>query len=130
MNAYELHSPEPVPLRTNFLSMTKQRLRGHADQTTPATVSIPNSWAGLLMWAIGQHGPIVLFVFSTWFLYNDNKANQAQIYKDNRETQAQMMDVAKAQIAVNAQVVTQLTDLKTAIGQLADEAKRAHRANP
>lgn len=106
--------------------MAKQ-FHQHAQEDTPSKVPVPESWPGIIMWALGRHGPIVLFVFSTWLLYNDNKENQAQIYKDNRESQAQMMEVAKAQIAVNAQVVAQMVDVKLAIEDLVDEAKRAHR---
>lgn len=105
--------------------MAKQ-FHKHAEEDTPSKVPVPESWPGIIMWALGRHGPIVLFVFSTWLLYQDNKENQSQIYKDNRESQAQMLEVAKAQIAVNAQVVAQMTEVKVAIADLVQEAKRAH----
>jgi hypothetical protein len=97
------------------LAMTRKVVRQHADEDTPRRVSVPDSWPGIFMWALGRHGPIVLFVVSTWFLYQDNKVNQAQ-----------MLEVAKAQIAVNAQVVGQLTELKISIAAMVEEAKRAH----
>lgn len=97
------------------LAMTRKVAHRFASDDTPGRVSVPDSWPGIIMWALGRHGPIVLFVVSTWFLYQDNKANNAQI-----------LEVAKAQIAVNAQVVTQLTDLKISIAAMAEEAKKAH----
>ena len=109
--------------------MAKQ-FHNYAQDDTPTNVSVPGNWPGIVMWALGRHGPIVLFVVSTWLLYNDNKANQAQIYKDNRETAGQMMDVAKAQIEVNAQVVASMTELKMAISSIAEEAKKAHHMQP
>ncbi len=112
-----------------YSAMAKQ-IHGYAQDDTPSNVSVPESWAGIFMWALGRHGPIVLFIFSTWLLYNDNKASQAQIYKDNRETTGQMMEVAKAQIAVNAQVVAQMTEVKVAISAMVEEAKRAHQHTP
>ena len=113
-------APKRVP------DMARQ-LHQHAQEDTPTNVSVPGNWPGLVLWALGRHGPIVLFVFSTWLLYQDNKENQAKIYEDNRESQAQMLEVAKAQIAVNAQVVAQMTEVKVAISQLVEEAKRAHK---
>lgn len=95
--------------------MTKKVIRDHAEDDTPRRVSIPDSWAGIVMWALGRHGPVVLFVFATWLLYNDNKVYQ----KD-------LLEVAKSQIAINSTMIVQLNDLKTAITSLADEAKKGH----
>jgi hypothetical protein len=97
------------------LMAARHTFRTIADDDTPKGVSIPDSWAGILMWALGRHGPVVLFVAATWFLYQDNKAQQAAI-----------LEVAKAQISINAQVVVQLADLKTSILALTDEARKAH----
>lgn len=71
------------------------------------------------MWAFGQYGPWVLFACSTWFLYQDNKISQGQI-----------LEVAKTQIIVNTQFVVQMTDIKNALTQLVEEAKKAHNHNP
>jgi len=121
------HKSNPEPKITDMA----RQLHGYAQEDTPTNVSVPGNWPGIVMWAFGRHGPIVLFVLSTWFLYQDNKTNQAQIYKDSRETASQMMEVAKSQIQVNAQVVTQMTELKTAISQMVDEARKVHqRMNP
>lgn len=117
------------PETERLTDMAKQ-FHGYAQDDTPTRVSVPDSWPGIVMWALGRHGPIVLFVASTWLLYNDNKITQAQIYKDNRETTVQMMDVAKAQIAVNAQVVAQMVEVKVAISAMVEEAKKAHHAQP
>lgn len=90
------------------MAMARNTFRTAADDDTPKGVTIPDSWAGILMWALGRHGPIVLFVVATWFLYQDNKASQAAI-----------LDVAKAQIAINTQVAS-------ALAALTEEARRAH----
>jgi hypothetical protein len=97
------------------LAMTKKIIHNHAEDDTPRRVAIPDSWAGIWMWALGRHGPVVLFVAATWFLYQDNKVYQ----KD-------LLEVAKLQISINAQMVTQLDNLKTSIAAIAEEAKKAH----
>lgn len=98
----------------------------HAQEDTPVNVSVPGNMAGLIMWAVGRHGPIVLFVACTWFLYQDNKTYQAQ-----------MLEVVKTQIAVNtqqvsinAQVVTQMEKVEDAISAMVEEAKKAHAIIP
>ncbi len=119
---FSVAADQPEP---ELPDMAKQ-IHDYAQDDTPSSVTVPGSYAGILMWAFGKHGPIVLFVISTWLLYNDNKANQAQIYKDSRETGAQLMEVARAQITVNGQVAASLSEMKSAIVLLTDEARRAH----
>lgn len=97
------------------LMAARHTFRTIADDDTPKGVSIPDSWAGIIAWALGRHGPVVLFVVATWFLYQDNKAQQAAI-----------LDVAKAQISINSQVVVQMSDLRASITALTEEARKAH----
>lgn len=104
------------------LNMTRRIIRNHADDDTPKRVAISDSWAGVMMWALGRHGPIVLFVFATWFLYNDNKAYQ----KDLLEVAKSQISINSTQLAQGATMLVQLNELKTAITSLADEAKRGH----
>lgn len=105
--------------------MTRRKVRQFAEDSTPSTVNIRDRW-DMLAWAFGQYGPWILFGFSTWFLYQDNKVMQTQI-----------LEVTRAQITVNAQVVTGLADVrsefKTSLVEMnrqltviADEAKKAH----
>jgi len=95
------------------------QLHQYAQNKTPADVSVPQTLPGLALWAFGQYGPWALFVVSTWLLYNDTKA-----------TQAQLLEVTKSQISINAQVVTQMEGVNTAIKQMVEEAKKAHHAQP
>lgn len=122
-NHSTLFAAEPVPFSgepdkrksTTHEGMV-QKIHRHAQEATPTNVSVPANWPGLVVWALGQYGPWVLFVVSTWLLYNDNKANHAE-----------MIEVAKSQIAVNSQTVGQLTRLEAAITALAEEAKKGHK---
>lgn len=125
---YSVGEDLPPTQKLEEPSMSEQ-FHKYAQEDTPAKVSVPENWPGIIMWAVGRHGPIVLFVWATWLLYNDNKATQEQIHKDARESQTQMMEVAKAQIDINGQVVAQMSDVKLAIKDLVEEAKRAHHFN-
>ncbi len=118
--------PRKEKIDTESPTSMADQFHQFAQEDTPMNVSVPGNMPGLVMWAIGRHGPIVLFVATTWFLYQDNKAYQSQ-----------MIEVVKSQIAVNtqqvvinAQVVTQMGEVKNAISAMADEAKRAHRLLP
>lgn len=99
------------------LTMARRAAHRYADQDTPERVNIPDSAFGLCVWALGRHGPIVLFVVSTWFLYQDNKISQAQI-----------LEVAKQQIVINSQMITEMNGLQLAVKALVEEAQRAHKA--
>lgn len=118
------HDP-PFSFATLF-EMTRRKVADHADEITPKSVEFGSGWPRLFFWMFGQYGPWILFVGSTWFLYQDNKALQLQV-----------LEVTKAQIAVNAQVVTGLADNKVELkqglyemnrllAQINEEAKRAH----
>lgn len=61
--------------------MSKDELHAHAQQSTPDFVQIPNSWAGLMFWAVGKWGVGAIFMGMVWFLYTDLKAANERFAK-------------------------------------------------
>lgn len=60
--------------------MSKEELHQHANETTPSDVIVPNTWAGLIIWAVGKWGAGAVFAGMLIWVYTDlQKANNAWV---------------------------------------------------
>lgn len=119
-------SPRKKKIDTEPSTTMGEQFHKFAQEDTPMNVSVPGNMPGLIMWAIGRHGPIVLFVATTWFLYQDNKAYQAQMIEVVRS----QISVNTQQVLINTQVVSLMGEVKSAMSAITEEAKRAHTIYP
>ena len=60
--------------------MSRDELHKHASSTTPAVVNVPNTWAGLIVWAVGKWGVGTIFMIMLGWVYLDlQEANRAMV---------------------------------------------------
>lgn len=65
--------------------MSKDEIHSIATSDTPSAVDVPNTWQGLIVWAVARFG--VGLLFAAVFAYGISV-----IYKDQRGDRAQLMD--------------------------------------
>jgi hypothetical protein len=91
--------------------MTEQ-LRKIAKESTPENVEVPNTYTGLLVWAVGKWGIGVVFA-----------AFLIPVYQDLKESNQRLADISQA----NVQVLTALAqkvELTSHIVQRLDDSIR------
>lgn len=69
--------------------MSKEELHEIATQTTPEHVNIPETWGGLIVWAVGKWGVGVVFA-----------AMLVPVYTDLKASNQQLADISKANVSV------------------------------
>lgn len=105
----------------------RNKLVKHANRDTPGDVDVPNSWAGLISWMVGRHGPItVALVFVVW-LHQDSKKFQERLYEDNRAMQERVLAAFTVQTEVNAKTVLALAGVSDALEDMRRDAESAHK---
>lgn len=104
------------------------KLHQLAQNDTPATVDVPPTWQGLIVWAVGRFG--VSIVFAAVFGYATR-----EVYYDSRKDKDQLMqyvvdrNVSDSKRAVaDSELAKSLTLLSDAVESMCDEARRAHAA--
>ena len=92
--------------------MSTQDIHKIASSDTPSTVQVPNSWAGLAMWAAGRFGVGVLFagVFGWWLM---------TVYGDLRTDAGRVLTAFEKQADTNAHTVEALQQLTLAVERVA-----------
>ena len=88
------------------------KLASYANKQTPSDVTVPNSWPGLVVWAIGKFGIGVVFAFMLIY-----------VYLDLRKVSASLVEVVKA----NAVAIQTLADKVEQTNQKVDRIERDHR---
>lgn len=94
--------------------MTTQ-LHSIAQNDTPASVEVPNSWPGLAVWALTKFGIGIVFAYGLWVVYGDLKS-----------TNAQMMTILAQRAVTDAELARSMAGLTVAIEQITRESKTAH----
>lgn len=81
--------------------MSQDELHGLANRDTPEPIQVPNTWQGLIVWALARFGVgiAVAGVFG-WGI--------VQVYADMRADRAQLLDAYKDAIQVMQSVTTKL----------------------
>lgn len=60
--------------------MSKEELHAHAQDTTPAYVQVPQTWGGLIVWAVGKWGAGAIFCLMLIWVYQDlQTANRGMV---------------------------------------------------
>jgi hypothetical protein len=70
--------------------MSRDDLHSVANADTPRDIEIPNTWQGLIVWAVARFGVgifvAIVFGFATKEVYSDMRADRLQLldaYRDN-----------------------------------------------
>ena len=94
-----------------------------AQADTPAIVDVPNTWSGLLIWAVGRFGSGILIAALC-------VAGIVKVYGDLKEQNQVLITLIKEQTAASSGLQSALYELKTSLSLVATEAKRAHGDRP
>jgi Na+-transporting methylmalonyl-CoA/oxaloacetate decarboxylase gamma subunit len=93
--------------------MSKEELHSIAERTTPAEVTIPQSWPGLITWMIGRFGIGVVFLLLLIWVYQDLQlANRA------------MVDVVRANTSAIEALVRKTDETSKTVERLETEVRR------
>lgn len=68
--------------------MSRDDLIKHAQTDTPEYVQVPPNMYGVALWMLGRFGVAVVFAASTFYVYQDMRADRAELfsaYKSNIE---------------------------------------------
>ena len=102
------------------------KLTAIAQADTPASVEVPSSWAGLIVWASARFGVGIIFAvvfgYETREVYNDGKARQEQLMQ--YVTERNKIDSQRA--VSDAELARSLAQLSTVIERMCEDAKQAH----
>lgn len=60
--------------------MSREELHQTAQADTPAHVEIPATTNGLILWLLGRFGVAVVFALSTFYVYQDMRADRAELF--------------------------------------------------
>lgn len=94
-----------------------------AQADTPAIVDVPNTWSGLIIWAVGRFGSGILIAALC-------VAGIVKVYGDLKEQNQVLITLIKEQTAASSGLQSALYELKTSLSLVATEAKRAHGDRP
>lgn len=61
--------------------MSQDELHQTAQADTPNHVEIPNTPTGLALWMLGRFGVAVVFAASTYYVYQDMRADRQELFK-------------------------------------------------
>jgi hypothetical protein len=91
--------------------MSQEELHRIANETTPDSIQVPNTWQGFIVWAIAKFGTgiVVAGVFG-WGIVH--------VYTDMRNDRQQLLDAYKDAIVVMESVATKLDAQTDAIEDL------------
>jgi Na+-transporting methylmalonyl-CoA/oxaloacetate decarboxylase gamma subunit len=93
--------------------MSKDELHTIAESSTPAHVSIPQTWPGLIVWAVARFGiGIVFLVLLIW------------VYQDLQLANRAMVDVVRANTAAIEALVRKTEETSKSVERLESEVRR------
>ena len=98
--------PMGAPVQSIFNTMGKETIRRLAQSDTPSAVEVPNTWAGLMIWAVGRFGVGMLLAAAS--LYGLNI-----VYGDNKNLINRQMEAFREQTKVNAQTLVALDQIRS-----------------
>ena len=93
--------------------MCKKDLLTMAESTIPSSVSIPQSWAGLAVWAVGKWGAGAIFLVLLVPLYQDLKTSNARF-----------ASMTEANVRAMEALSHKMERTSAAIDQLAEDVRR------
>jgi len=96
--------------------MSREDLHAVAEQTTPASVTVPSTWGGLIVWAVGKWGAGAVFLVLLVPVYQDLKASNNRL-ADISNKNVQVLEALANKIEASNQAVTRLDDALRRIEQ-------------
>lgn len=95
------------------------KLHQLAEDDTPSRVSVPETWSGLLVWAVGRFGVgILMAVACGWAL--------TRVYEDLSQQQKELMALLREEAKAKTEMTVTLNELRAAIADVAKESRHAH----
>lgn len=91
-----------------------------ARRDTPEQVEVPETWAGLAIWALGRFGGVLLLAGAASYA-------SVRVYDDLGRQQERMMLMIEKRSETDVQMTQVLLGLKAALDELARDARTAHR---
>jgi len=76
--------------------MSKDELHATAQADTPDHVNIPPTPSGIALWLLGRFGVAVVFAASTYYVYQDMRADRAELFHAYKENTRVMMEFRAA----------------------------------
>ena len=98
--------------------MTLQNLHQAAEESTPAGINVPQTWGGILVWALGKWGIGVVFL-----------AMLVPVYQDLKASNATMAEMSAANVRVLETLAAKVEASNAAISRLDDTVRRLESAN-
>jgi len=99
--------------------MSKEELHSLAQQSTPADITVPQTWGGILIWALGKWGIGVVFL-----------ALLVPVYQDLKTSNAQLASISTSNVRVLEALAAKMEASNTAVQRLDDAIRRLEAANP
>lgn len=65
--------------------MSQDELHQAAQADTPHGVEVPNTPNGIILWLLGRFGVAVVFAASTFYVYQDMRADRAELFNAYRQ---------------------------------------------
>lgn len=100
--------------------MSTDTLHQIAQNDTPAAVHVPPTTNGLIVWAIGRFGGIVVATFlasaAAWTLYGDHKAQNERMFQ-----------ILERKLESDIRLADAISKMTQAVNELGVEARSAHR---
>lgn len=98
--------------------MSFDEMHTAASDSTPQNVDIPNSWWGLLAWAVGKWG--IGIVFAAFLI---------PVYQDLKASNQRLADIAQANVAVLNAMAQKIETSIQQVQRLDDSLRRLESTN-
>jgi hypothetical protein len=89
--------------------MSKEELHELAQSSTPAEISVPETWGGLLIWAVGKWGVGIVFLALLVPVYQDLKLSNSR-WADQATQNIRVMEALAAKIEASNSAIARLDD--------------------
>lgn len=93
--------------------MSLEDLHETAQANTPSTVNVPQTWGGLIVWAVGKWGVGVVFLMLLVPVYQDLKASNQQL-----------ADISKANVSILTSLAQQVEATNKTVERLDQTVQR------
>ena len=94
------------------------KLAEYANNQTPQDVHVPNSWPGLMVWAIGKFG--IGVVFAAMLIY---------VYLDLRKVSDALVEVVRANAVAIQTLAEKVEQTNIKVDRIEREQRDSHRNN-
>lgn len=98
-----------------------QALHRVAEQDTPEQVRVPDGWSGLLVWAVGRFGGIVVATIMCAYALQ-------HVYADMQATNNRMLQLMETRAVSDVKLADALNQMNRLLEDVKRDAEAAHRA--